>query len=221
MQKVNREASTGVTGAPPSTRRGEARHSALLEAARAVFFEKGFAATSIEDVVARVGGSKASVYSYFGNKEGLFTAILTNACERFLADLAVPRAVDGDIGKSLSEFSRRALKRLLEPNRVAIFRTLMAESARFPKLAELLYEQGSRPLIEQLANYFRLAEQAGRIRCDDPEMSAVQFLDMVRGHAQHRLLLGLPAFAPGWSAERTIQAAVRTFVAAHAPSPAG
>jgi AcrR family transcriptional regulator len=217
MQKVNREAPPAAVGVLPSTRRGEARHSALLEAARAVFFEKGFAATSIEDVVARVGGSKASVYSYFGSKEGLFTAILTNACERFLADLAVPKAVDGDVGKALTEFSRRALKRLLDPNRVAVFRTLMAESARFPKLAELLYEQGSRPLIEQLAHYFRLADQAGRLHCEDAEMSAVQFLDMVRGHAQHRLLLGLPAFAPGWSADRTIQSAVRTFMAAHAP----
>lgn len=217
MSKVNREDASEPEVTRPTTRRGEERHSALLQAAREVFLEKGFAGASVDDVVARVGGSKASLYSYFGSKEGLFNAIIDSACEQFLADLAVPQTVDEDIVPALTAFARRALRRLVDPTRVAVFRTLIAESVRFPQLSEKLYEAGSRQLIEQLARYFELAREAGRIRCPDPEMSAVQFLDLLRGHAQYRALLGLPAFAPGWSAERTIAAAVRTFMAAHAP----
>ena len=60
----------------PATARGEARREALLEAARAIFLEKGYSGTSLDEVVKRTGGSKASVYKYFGNKEGLLLRVL-------------------------------------------------------------------------------------------------------------------------------------------------
>ena len=52
--------------------RGASRRRAILDAAAALFLERGFADTSVGDVVKRSGGSLATLYSLFGSKEGLF-----------------------------------------------------------------------------------------------------------------------------------------------------
>ena len=61
------------------------RRRALLDAARDVFLERGFANATIDAVVERAGGSKATVYSLFENKEGLFAALVAEAAEELSA----------------------------------------------------------------------------------------------------------------------------------------
>src|SRR3546814_12122601 len=62
------------------------RRAAILEAAGQVFFEQGYAATSIDAIIERAGGSKRNIYSEFGSKEGLFTALVSES-----ADAAIDR----------------------------------------------------------------------------------------------------------------------------------
>lgn len=55
----------------PQTRRGIERRLALLLSATELFLEKGYDAVSLDDIVNHAGGSKTSIYKYFGNKDGL------------------------------------------------------------------------------------------------------------------------------------------------------
>ncbi len=55
----------------PQTRRGIERRLALLLSATELFLDKGYEAVSLDDIVNHAGGSKASIYKYFGNKDGL------------------------------------------------------------------------------------------------------------------------------------------------------
>src|SRR5262245_48834207 len=77
-------------------RRKEARPAELLDAALDVFFEKGFAAARLEDIAARAGVSKGTVYLYFNSKEDVFDALVRAIPQakveevRALADPAVP-----------------------------------------------------------------------------------------------------------------------------------
>src|SRR5512134_1386215 len=64
---------------PRWTRRKEARPSEITAAALEVFVERGFAATRLEDVAARAGVSKGTVYLYFTNKAELFKAVVRQA----------------------------------------------------------------------------------------------------------------------------------------------
>ena len=57
-------------------RRKEARPSELTAAALALFVEKGFAATRLDDVAALAGVSKGTLYLYFDSKEALFKAVI-------------------------------------------------------------------------------------------------------------------------------------------------
>lgn len=68
----------------PQTRRGIERRLALLLSATELFLEKGYDAVSLDDIVNHAGGSKTSIYKYFGNKDGLFTAIAIIAVKCFL-----------------------------------------------------------------------------------------------------------------------------------------
>ena len=61
---------------PRWERRKDARPSELLAAALNLFVEKGFAATRLDDVAARAGVSKGTLYLYFDNKEALFKAVV-------------------------------------------------------------------------------------------------------------------------------------------------
>ncbi|MHA4875415.1 helix-turn-helix domain-containing protein, partial [Enterococcus faecium] len=69
-----------MTGKPPGrppllkvrSRRKEARPGEILEAGFREFAERGFLATRLEDVAARAGVAKGTIYLYYGSKEALF-----------------------------------------------------------------------------------------------------------------------------------------------------
>lgn len=68
-----------IAKAPKFRRRAEARPDEVLDAALALFVEKGFAATKVEDVATRAGLSKGAVYLYFASKDALLEAIVRRA----------------------------------------------------------------------------------------------------------------------------------------------
>src|SRR5258705_13319419 len=83
-----------TTATVPRTRpRGEIRRSQILDAAVEVFLENGYGGATIDLVVGRAGGSKATVYSFFGGKDGLFAAIVEERAERILSAFRDPQGV--------------------------------------------------------------------------------------------------------------------------------
>lgn len=196
----------------PATPRGEARRDALLAAARAIFLEKGYAGTSLDEVVKRTGGSKASVYTYFGNKEGLFAAMFAERCQAFLAMIAIPDTLADNLEDTLRDFASRLLEASLSAERIAMIRALAAEADRFPALAEMAYNTGPRYGLGLMAEFLRRHHEAGLIHCPRPDLAAIRFLESVKGHPQWRALLGLPPFPPDFSREDYIHEAVRAFL---------
>lgn len=212
MPQVNTQKRVVPKAEAPSTRRGELRREALLKAAREVFLEKGYASASVEDVVSRVGGSKATLYSYFGNKEGLFDDMISSLCDDFRAQLAIPREVEGDIELTLLRFGKRMLKQFLQPERIAMHRAIFAEAFKFPRLAERLYESGPQRSASIFADFLRQQNAAGVLHCADPELAAVNFIEMVKGDPQRRAMLGLPAFRSERELEKSVANAVQIFL---------
>ena len=76
--------SPSPTTAAKRERRKEARPGELIEAALELFVEKGFAATRVDEVAARAGVSKGTLFLYFSSKEELFKAVVReNIAGRF------------------------------------------------------------------------------------------------------------------------------------------
>jgi AcrR family transcriptional regulator len=118
-------------------RRREARPGELVEAALALFSERGFAATRLDDVAARAGVSKGTVYLYFESKEQLFEAVLRQAVAPNLERIqGLIRSFDGtteELLRKLIQFLSMALDTQLPK----VAKLVIAESSNFPALARM------------------------------------------------------------------------------------
>lgn len=192
--------------------RGEIRREAMLAAARDVFLEHGFSGASIEEVVGRTGGSKASLYSYFGSKEGLFGEMVSTGCKEFLRNVAIPTAIEGSLQQTLKAFGLRFFKLYTEPGRVRLMRTVIAEATRFPQFAEQLYREGPQQVRIGLSAFFKQCHTAGLLRAPNADLAAIQFITLVKGHCQFRSLFGLSPLALPITHEAFIDEAVQLFL---------
>lgn len=120
----------------------EKRIETILEAARAVFIEKGFAAARIEDVAARAGIAKGTVYLHFDSKEGLFKALIKSITtppigrmETLLQDdsLASTELLHRFLGILRSE--------ILGTERRFVLRLLLTEGHNFPEIAAFYHDE--------------------------------------------------------------------------------
>ena len=127
----------------PRTRpRGEIRRSQILDAAVEVFLENGYGGATIDLVVERAGASKATVYSFFGGKDGLFAAIVEERAERILSAFGDPEVVHSDVRHALAHLAQRYMEVAMAPDAVGLWRLIIAEGTRFPELARTFHQLG-------------------------------------------------------------------------------
>jgi AcrR family transcriptional regulator len=137
------------------------KQEAILQGAMQVFLRSGYAGTSMDRVATEAGVSKQTIYSNFQDKEGLFTALMERmTIRRFQTILGVER-LQGEPEKLMRQFAEGFLNKIADAEYVAWFRLIIAESARFPELAQLygktVIQQG-RTLVAQ---YFQQHPELG------------------------------------------------------------
>lgn len=171
---------------PPNPRR-----EALLRVAAEVFFEQGYAATSIDAIIERAGGSKRTIYSEFGNKEGLFSAIVNENADNVLASLAAGEVEGRDLRETLLVFGRQLMDFYMSPSFLGIYRAVVTEAYRFPDLVRSFYERGPARAGARLAEVLQAARQRGEIHTNDCRRAAGHFLGMIRDNLHLQVVLGL------------------------------
>lgn len=162
------------------TQRQLAKRSEILTAATELFFEEGYGRASMDGVLAKVGGSKRTLYKHFRSKDELFAAIVTQVSDRVLAAL-VPPLDSGDIRESLVTMGERYLTVLLSPDGLALYRAMVSEAPHFPELAQTFFANGPGRASSSLADFFRDQTLKGILQLDNPKLAAEQFLGLVRG----------------------------------------
>src|SRR3546814_4232511 len=78
---------------------------------------------------------------------------------------------------------------MLRPSSLALFRLIVAEAARFPELVAEIYAVGAGRMLATLADYLGWETESGRLRVDDPQLAAEQFVGMLAGRLQLRAVL--------------------------------
>lgn len=197
--------------------RGEARRAVMLAAATSVFLKRGFEGATLDEVISRSGGSRATLYEKFGGKEGLFAAIIDDLCRTLVAPLAA--GPDGDPAPKavLTAFARRFLDRLLEPESIGLYRLVISEVHRFPALGGQVFAAGPTAAAETLAKYLRAETARGRLRVRQPEVAARLFLEMIKGDLHTRALFGVGPVPSAAEINACVNEAVRIFLDGHAP----
>jgi AcrR family transcriptional regulator len=135
---------TQTSNATPSVRwqrRKSARPGEILAAALALFAERGFAATRLDDVAARAGVTKGTLYLYFRNKEELFEAVvrqeLVPNLARAEAMVAAAKSSSLDLLETLVGFFSEIMRSPLG----AIPKLVLTEAGNFPDLARFYNDE--------------------------------------------------------------------------------
>lgn len=141
--------------AAPRRRRKEARPSELTAAALSLFVEKGFAATRLEDVAARAGVSKGTLYLYFDSKEALFKAVIEQGILPALSEGETLLAEHRGNNASLLRCLLLGWWQLIGATDLAgVPKLMISEANNFPELAQYYHDQvisrGRNLLLEAL-----------------------------------------------------------------------
>lgn len=176
-------------GGRPS-REGSAQLGELiLDAATELFLTHGFGATSIEAVAQRVRISKRTFYHRFSDKPALFAAVVHRIIKRLRPPAGIPLFEGADLQTVLERLATLILRAALSPQAIALHRLIVAESARFPELAEVLAREGAtEEAITLIAGALEREVKAGRLKLDDTVFAAGQFLQMVITLPQRRAM---------------------------------
>ena len=184
-----------VTSRTRVTRRGLERKVQILEVATDMFLSHGFDGVSIDNIVLAVGGSKTNVYSQFGNKEGLFRAVIENLCELFLRNFRKVNLSGKDARTGLTQLGTTLLKSLLLDKHIAFQRLVLAETARFPGLGQTWFDEGPQQSRLRIAALIAQCQKTGELRATNPMIAATLFHDMLVFNPTHLSTIGRPSSA--------------------------
>ena len=189
------------------------KFDAVLDAARGLFLEHGFEATSVDEIARLAGVSKATLYSYFPDKSLLFLEVAKVELLRQADLILTGDNLDLPVREFLSGFGYGMLDFLTSRFGLSLFRVCVAESARFPDLGRQFMESGPMMVEDCLIRFIDAAAERGELVCDDGRLAAAQFAELCKAGVHSRILMGtLDELTPEVRA-RVIDGAVETFLA--------
>lgn len=141
----------------------------ILQGAMQEFLQHGYAGTSMDRVAVAAGVSKATVYSHFQDKEGLFKVLLEQLASKKNSSIFGTEPIEGEPAAILHQVATKALEQMLnDKEHSAFMRVLIGESGRFPELAQICVQALIKPVAETLTHYLAAPE----LKIPDPEATA-------------------------------------------------
>ncbi len=202
------------------TRRGEERDARLRNRAAELFLAHGYDGVSIDELIRDVGGSKASVYNFYGDKDGLFTAVMDDTIRELVSPLMALNLKGLSLSQGLQTFAATLLSVLLQPRHLAFQRLIIAEALRHPAIGTSWYRNGPDMTCEVLRDFLAEQQRLGHVRPEvEPRQYAVLFHDMVVFNILTRAMMAIDGGPAPDEVTATIEHAVRLMLGGIAPSP--
>lgn len=145
----------------PQQERLDRRRQAFQQAARDLFIEQGYEQTTLAEVVERAGGSLATLYKLFGNKEGLLDAVLSQS--RDLGNDAIEdiSALDLPPDASLHKIGIELTRIFLDPSNLAVTRIVIGRSICDPGFARRFFDHSQMKAKQSLRRLFAKWSESG------------------------------------------------------------
>lgn len=193
------------------------KRAAILDAAKRLFVERGYNATSMDAVAGEARVSKLTVYSHFGDKDALFTEAVRCKCEEqlpaqiFLADRR------GPLREQLLEIARAFFALVTSDEALAVHRTVIANVQQSPQLGPLFWEAGPARVQGAFDAFLREEVAAGKLAIADTHRAATQFFCLLKGESHARMEFGCCATMQRREIDEHIEATVDMFLRAYSP----
>jgi AcrR family transcriptional regulator len=200
-------------------KKSDRKRQAILDTAFRLFRTQGFDKTSVSEITAEVGGSKATIYSHFPSKEELFVECMMAAAENYMAGpLKHLDTSSTDPAVALFDFGRSFLSFICSPEQLEVRRLMIAEAAR-SGTGKLFFDRIT-ALRTRVSAFMSACMACGAFRRDDPALAADHLGALLEAEILEPLLLHVREGSPS---EGEIMLAARRAVAAflRAYAPAG
>lgn len=164
-------------GGPKWRRRKEARPGEILQAAFAVFADKGFAAARLDDIAARAGVSKGALYLYFETKEVLFQAMVRErVAPNVRAIVGFAETFEGSFAELARMLLPRAASVLAASGAGKLIKIIIGEGRNFPELARFWHDEVLSLGVDALSGAIARAQARGEIGPGDPRHHAFSLM---------------------------------------------
>ena len=199
-------------------KKSDTKRQAILDTAYRLFRTQGFERTSVAEITAAVGGSKATIYSHFPSKEELFVECMMAAAENYMAGTLKHLDSSGaDAAVTLFEFGRSFLTFICSPEQLEVRRLMIAEAPR-SGTGKLFFDKIS-VLRSHVSAFMSGCMASGTLRRDDPLLAADHLGALLEAEILEPLLLQVRDGSPGGQEiELAARHAVAAFLRAYAPA---
>lgn len=201
----------------------DAKRQAILDTAYRLFRAQGFDKTSVSQITAEVGGSKATIYNHFPSKDELFVECMTAAAEDYVSSLAEHSfaRLDEEVSDPqlmLQAFGRGLLKLLCSAEIVDIRRLMIAEAGRADVGKLFLARIGT--LRTHVEAFLSQLMASGALRAESPRLAADHLRGLLEAELIEPLLLQARDVPPDeGEIESVADRAIAVFWRAYAGSP--
>jgi AcrR family transcriptional regulator len=196
----------------PQVRSDEETRRIVFEAARHEFAEKGFAASSVEDIARRAGVSTKTVYRLVASKAAIFEGMIIDRTDRFVSAVNFSACDNHNIALALKSALQICADLVLDPEVIALQRMLLADNDRFPDIAETFYRKAMRRTVGALAAWLELQAKRGLIEIGNADEAAGMLLGMMVFEPQRAVWFGHQALPDRKAIEARIDTCVELFL---------
>jgi AcrR family transcriptional regulator len=186
---------TRRAGRPPRELAGEVEQR-ILDAAQQVFLERGLGGASVDEIAARAGAGKPTIYARFPNKEALYAAVMLRMVESNISHAGLETISGTSLEERLASLARSLLRWMLSNDCIGLMRLAIAEARRFPDCASsvsgMMRDRGKAAIGRLLADAAR-TDELGSMPAFAPERLTVttqQFVDVMVLPLLMRALMG-------------------------------
>ncbi|HET9049287.1 MAG TPA: TetR/AcrR family transcriptional regulator [Chiayiivirga sp.] len=191
------------------------KRRAILDAAKCLFLRNGFDGTSVEQIAADAGVSKLTVYSHFQDKDALFLSAIEDHCCQQLPDALFAPPKRAPIEKALMDIGLRFHGLLASEDAVALHRMLVGDARTAERLGPLFWQASGARILGSLDSFLGAAVARDELAIEDTREAAAQFLFLLKGEINLRLLCGASGCSHGGDVQAHVASVVRMFMRAY------
>ena len=201
---------------PPHSNFRDQRRIRIIEVAKSVFYESGYAAATMSQISERLGGSKATLYAYFKNKSELFAAIISEQCDSMLPLFKV-HGGNERLADILNHIGRHIMVMVMSDRWVRTTQLVIEEAKSSPELASLMHETMQSQSKAQMIDLLKKSHEKGEVYIDDFDEASDVLAGLMMGKIYLERLLSVRPEPSMDDISRHVARAVTMFMTYYAP----
>lgn len=168
----------------------EQKRTAILLASKELFLLQGYEKTSMAEVAAKAGGSKATLYSYFSSKEEIFDAVMEASAEKEIAPAFQELRPEPSLSLTLTQFGVNYLYSILDPDILALRRLAQSEAGR-SDIGSKFFEKGPKVGWQMVANFLEQVGESSALEITTPWGAAMHLKGLLESEILDECILGV------------------------------